>query len=202
MLLSCPSPSTSTSDPTTSPSRSAPMCAGASPPTPKWLPPKWFYDDRGSDAVRPDHPAARVLPDPLRAGDPRSQRAAAIVERSQRRHAGRARLGHLGEDPHPARRLHRDADQLARFVPFDVCEGFLQRRRGHDRRAATPASTCTASSATSSGTSARSRRSGAGSSRSSAAPSATSRRPSGRASSPTSRPPCGPATACSSGPTW
>ena len=38
--------------------------------TPKTLPPKYFYDARGSRAVRRDHPAAGVLPDPHRALDP------------------------------------------------------------------------------------------------------------------------------------
>ena len=43
--------------------------------TPKELPPKYFYDERGSRALRRDHAAARVLPDPRRAGDPRGTAA-------------------------------------------------------------------------------------------------------------------------------
>ncbi len=39
--------------------------------TPKWLPPKWFYDARGSELFRADHGTARVLPHPCRTGDPR-----------------------------------------------------------------------------------------------------------------------------------
>ena len=39
---------------------------------PKTLPPKYFYDARGSRAVRRDHAAAGVLPDPRRALDPGS----------------------------------------------------------------------------------------------------------------------------------
>ena len=57
-------------------------------------------------AVRRDHPAARVLPDPHRAVDPR--RARGRRRRAHRgRHARRARLGHVGEDPHPPRRAPR-----------------------------------------------------------------------------------------------
>ena len=56
--------------------------------------------------VRPDHPAAGVLPDPRRGADP-----ACAVGRDRRRvgcrHAGRARQRHLGEDPTAARRPAR-----------------------------------------------------------------------------------------------
>ena len=56
-------------------------------------------------AVRGDHRAARVLPDPHRAGAAR--RAASTRSRGvRRRHAGRAGLGLVGEDPAAARRVH------------------------------------------------------------------------------------------------
>ncbi len=42
-------PSRSTSAPTTSPRRSAGTCSTGSPAARKHLPPKWFYDERGSD---------------------------------------------------------------------------------------------------------------------------------------------------------
>ena len=48
-------------------------------------------------AVRRDHTAPRVLPDASRAGDPRAH-GAGDRRRSRRRHARRARLGHVGED--------------------------------------------------------------------------------------------------------
>ena len=52
-------------------------------------------------AVRPDHVAARVLPHPLRAGDPQPPRAG--DHRAQRRGRARgARLGHGLEDARPA----------------------------------------------------------------------------------------------------
>ena len=75
--------------------------------SPKTLPPKWFYDDRGQRAVRRDHPPARVLPDPHRARDPARRTPRDVADAHQGRHARRARLGHLGEDPHPARRVAR-----------------------------------------------------------------------------------------------
>ena len=42
----------------------------------KELPPKYFYDERGSELFERDHRAARVLPDPGRALDPRAAGAA------------------------------------------------------------------------------------------------------------------------------
>ena len=53
----------------------------------KELSPQYFYDERGSRAVRADHRAARVLPDPRRAGDPRR----ATPPRSSPRRATRRR---------------------------------------------------------------------------------------------------------------
>ena len=41
----------------------------------KELPPKYFYDERGSDLFDRITRAARVLPDALRAGDPQPARA-------------------------------------------------------------------------------------------------------------------------------
>ena len=108
--------------------------------TPKDIPPKWFYDDRGSAALRRDHPAARVLPDRARARDPRARERGEIVERSRRRHARRARFRHLGQDAHRCSTRSRDAGTLTplRAVRRQRADP-ARRGRGHRRRA-TPAS--------------------------------------------------------------
>ena len=74
--------------------------------------------------------------------------------------AGRARVGHVGQDPAPARRHGRRAGRLHRFVPFDVSEETLRHAAADDRRRRTTSSTSTRSSGTSTATSARSRRGG------------------------------------------
>ena len=110
--------------------------------------------------------------------------AGEIVRAGRRDTLRRAGLGHVGEDPAPARR-HRRAGQLERFVPFDVSDG----------GAAGAAATTLAADGSTLPVHAvvgdfdhhlgRSpERPGAGWWRSSAAPSATSSRPSGRGSSP------------------
>ena len=92
----------------------------------KELPPKYFYDERRLGAVRADHRAARVLPDALRARDPRR-----ASRRDRRRRdaadADRARLGSGLQEPGAAR---RDAGTPARsrsFVPVDISEGITRR---------------------------------------------------------------------------
>ena len=104
-------------------------------------------------ALRRDHPAARVLPDPLPSARSSRPARAEIAARDRRRHARRARLGHVGEDAPAARRVAATRARSTRFVPFDVSEADPARRRRRDRRASTPASTCTRWSATSSATS-------------------------------------------------
>jgi L-histidine Nalpha-methyltransferase len=91
--------------------------------TPKSLPPKWFYDDRGSDLFDqitrldeyyPTRCEREILVD----------RAATIVERSQA-----DTLVELGSGTSEKTLALLDAftasGRLRRFVPFDVCEGFL-----------------------------------------------------------------------------
>jgi L-histidine Nalpha-methyltransferase len=89
----------------------------------KWLPPKWFYDDRGSELFDqitrlPEYYPTRCEREIL------TQRAPTIVERS---HADT--LVELGSGTSEKTLTLLDAfahaDRLARFVPFDVCEGFL-----------------------------------------------------------------------------
>ena len=88
------------------------MRAGLSA-TPKTLPPKWFYDARGSGAVRRDHPAAGVLPDPRASGRSSAAQAGEIAAAHRRRHPRRARLRHVGEDPAAARRADRGRARCA-----------------------------------------------------------------------------------------
>ena len=74
---------------------------------PKELPPKWFYDDRGCELFD----AITRLPEYYPTERERSilgPRPTTIAERLGRRHARRARLGHLGQDPRAARRAGRD----------------------------------------------------------------------------------------------
>lgn len=94
---------------------------GADPPT---LPPKWFYDDRGSElfdeitrleAYYPTRREREVL----------EREAGAIAAAS-----GADTLVELGSGTSDKTRLLLDAfaatGQLARFVPFDVSEGILR----------------------------------------------------------------------------
>ena len=104
--------------------------------TPKELPPKWFYDDRGSRALRRDHPAARVLPDP---------RASARSSTRARRRSPHAAAPTRSSSSARARRRRRGScstrcatpGRLRRFVPFDVSEQTLRDAAGRDRRAST-----------------------------------------------------------------
>ena len=184
----------------TSRTRCAPTCGRGLTATPKELPPKWFYDDRGCelfDAITrlPEYYPTERERTILRA------EAAAIADVSRRRHAGRARLGHLRQDPRAARRP-AGAGQLRRFVPFEISETTL--RAAADAIAAEYPGVD------------RARRGGrlrapprrppawrhAAWSPSWAGPSATSRRPSASGSSPTWPTACAPATASCSAPIW
>ena len=174
--------------------------AGAAPL--KELPPKYFYDERGSELFDRITDAARVLPDALRARDPQPPRA-----RDRRADAGAEELVELGSGTASKTRAllyamagRRDA---RRYVPFDV------RRVGGRalRRRARPSSTPASSVHGVVGDfeprpRAPARRASGGCSRSSAGRSATSTRPSARASSRALRELMGPATGCCSAPTW
>ena len=95
--------------------------------TPKSLPPKWFYDERGSELFEEITRLRRVLPDPGRAGDPARARPA----RSPRR-PGPATLVELGSGSADKTRLLLDAlraaGTLRSYVPVDVSESALRRR--------------------------------------------------------------------------
>ena len=88
---------------------------------------------RRQRAVREDHRAARVLPDPGRAGDPRRPRA----PRSPRP-AGARTLVELGSGSSEKTRLLLDAlrerGTLRRYVPVDVSESALRDGRDAARR--------------------------------------------------------------------
>ena len=90
----------------------------------KELPPKHFYDARGSELFDRDLRAARVLPDAHRARDPRGA-GRRDRRRDGRRGAGRARLRLRGQD---ARAARRDGARrtLRRYVPFDVSESVVR----------------------------------------------------------------------------
>ena len=89
---------------------------------------------RGQRPVRPDHPAAGVLPDTGGGGDPRATARARSPPRpaptrwSSSAAARRRRPGCCSS-------ALRDAGSLRRFVPFDVDAAVLQAaERGHPRR--------------------------------------------------------------------
>ena len=164
--------------------------------------PKYFYDARGQRAVRRDHPAARVLPDPDRARDPRARMPPTIAALTRAE-----TLVELGSGTSEKTRLLlralREAGTLRRFVAVRRGPGRagggqrggrrgVPRPRGRDR-----------SSATSSGTSASCLpRIRVGCWRSSGRPSATSSRPAARRSSPPCARRWGPATPSCWAPTW
>jgi len=92
---------------------------------PKWLPPKWFYDDRGSDLFD----AITRLPEyyPTRREREILAREAATIADV----AGADTLVELGSGTSEKTRLLLDAwaasGRLRRFVPFDVSEATLRR---------------------------------------------------------------------------
>ena len=117
----CRSTSTSRRRTASSSARGRPRGPDSSP---KELPPKWFYDERGSRAVRRDHPAARVLPHAPRA-EILSERADDIA-----RLTAANTLVEPGSGSSEKTRLLLDAmveaGHLRRFVPFDVSEQALR----------------------------------------------------------------------------
>ena len=114
---------------------------------PKWLPPKWFYDARGSELFE----EITRLPEyyPTRAERAILAARAADDRRGHRREdAGRARLGLVGEDPAAARRA-----TAARRAGHVRAAGRVGDARCGSPTARSPPTTrgcgCTASSATS-----------------------------------------------------
>ena len=71
-------------------------------------------------------PSSRSTTRPAPSAASSPQRAGDIARLRGRRHARRARVGHVGEDPPPARRPRPPRGQLRRFVPFDVAEPTLR----------------------------------------------------------------------------
>ncbi len=94
-------------------------------------------------AVRPDLRAARVLPDPRRAGDPRGAPPASWREITGAVELVELGSGHGGEDARAARRAARGR-HARRYVPFDVTESDGARMRPGADRTSTPACGCTA----------------------------------------------------------
>ena len=92
----------------------------------KELPPKYFYDERGSELFERDHRAARVLPDPDRARRSSTRRAAEIVAA-----ANPTTLIELGSGAAAKTRClldaMRDAGTLETYVPVDISEEITRR---------------------------------------------------------------------------
>jgi L-histidine Nalpha-methyltransferase len=91
--------------------------------TPKWLPPKWFYDDRGSELFE----KITLLPEYYPTRAERSILAAAAPDVAAASHA--ATLVELGSGSSEKTRLLldalRDAATLRSYVPVDVSESAL-----------------------------------------------------------------------------
>ena len=131
-----------------SPTRCAPTSRAGLTATPKWLPPKWFYDARGSELFEeitrlPEYYPTRAEREILR----RARRG------DRRRHGAddprRARLRLLGEDPAAARRAARRPGRLAPSCRSTCRESALRRGRARARRRVPGAARCTAWSPTS-----------------------------------------------------
>ena len=73
---------------------------------PKDIPPKWFYDDRGSELFDEITRLPEYYPT-RRERAILDAHARDIVRRRRRRHARRARFGHVGEDAAAPRRVAR-----------------------------------------------------------------------------------------------
>ena len=87
--------------------------------TPKTLPPKYFYDARGSELFEditrlPEYYQTRAEASIL------AERAAEIADLTKARHPGRARLRLLGEDPPAAAARCATSARWRRYVPVDV----------------------------------------------------------------------------------
>ena len=93
--------------------------------SPKELPPKWFYDDRGCELFDEITRLPEYYPTERRAGDPRgagrrpSPRSRAPTRSSSSARARRTRRGSCST-------RSAEAGQLQRFVPFDVSETTLR----------------------------------------------------------------------------
>ncbi len=90
---------------------------------PKWLPPKWFYDDAGSDLFDQITRLPEYYPTE-REREILRREAAAIARTS-----GADTLIELGSGTTDKTRTLLDAFRatgLRRFVPFDVCEGIVR----------------------------------------------------------------------------
>ena len=168
--------------------------------TPKTLPPKWFYDDRGSELFDEITRLPEYYPT-------RTERSILVAHARDVAELTKAdTLVELGSGTSEKTRLLldalRDAGTLRALRALRRERADAARRGGRGRATSTRACACTRSSATSSTTSASSPAAARASSRSSGAPSATSRPSRGRGSSPISRPRSRPATRCCSAPTW
>ena len=91
---------------------------------PKWLPPKWFYDDRGSELFDQITRVPEYYP---------TEREREILRREAAtiaRESGADTLIELGSGTSDKTRTlldaFRAAGRLRRFVPFDVCEGIVR----------------------------------------------------------------------------
>jgi len=92
--------------------------------TPKWLPPKWFYDDRGSELFEQITRLPEYYPT-------RAERSILVERSAEIAAASRAdTLVELGAGSAEKTRLLldalRDSGALRRFVPVDVSEGALR----------------------------------------------------------------------------
>ena len=92
--------------------------------TPKWLPPKWFYDDRGSELFEQITRLPEYYPT-------RAERSILVERAAEIAAASRAdTLVELGAGSAEKTRLLldalRDSGALSRFVPVDVSEGALR----------------------------------------------------------------------------
>ncbi len=96
---------------------------------PKWLPPKWFYDDRGSELFDQITRLPEYYPTE-REREILRREAPTIASRS-----GADTLIELGSGTSDKTRTlldaFRAAGQLSRFVPFDVCEGIVRSSAAH-----------------------------------------------------------------------
>ena len=105
--------------------------------TPKMLPPKYFYDDRGSELFEEITRLAGVLPDPRRARRSSTARADEIADLT-----GADTLVELGSGSSEKTRLLldalRDAGTLRRYVPVDVSDGALEAAVPRPGRASYP----------------------------------------------------------------
>ena len=120
--------------------------------TPKCLPPKWFYDARGSELFEeitrlPEYYPTRAEREPARRA--RSTRSPRVTGR---RHAGRAGLGVVGEDPAAARRVP-PGRHAGRATSRWTCSAPALRAALDALAAEYPGLACTGSSPTSPGTS-------------------------------------------------